>query len=225
MELSSAEISAGNPVQLSLNLQSSGKAPASVQWTIHYSTKDFTSASISAGAAMAGKSLSCEKASGSATCVIWGFNDTVISNGVLANVQLESSTSAPDQFTKVQVVSAVAAAANGNALSAAAQSGGLVQIRPGLNGFTCSAVSLLSLATAICAVKLTSAALSTGESITLAVSPATKVLKVPHSVLVEPGASKATFIVVAEAVTAATPVTLTASHAGVEETFGITVKP
>jgi len=104
--LSSGSPTAGSAVTLNLNLKAAAELPAAVQWTLAYSTVDFGSARVTAGSAAtaAHKQLSCRSSAGSATCLIWGLNNTTISSGVLARVSLPinyaSASSLPLEFTR-----------------------------------------------------------------------------------------------------------------------------
>ncbi len=104
LALSSAPGRPGFGVILSLTLNHTGRdSPASVQWTIHYSVRDFTALTLSPGPAAENKFLSCVQRAGSATCILWGLNSTSIPDGVVANVSLTISPFTKDSSSQIQV--------------------------------------------------------------------------------------------------------------------------
>ena len=130
LSLSSGTATPGNPVVLNLSLNApSGNQPAGLQWTLAYSTTDFSAISVAAGSAAtaAGKTLSCNNVSGSTTCLIWGLNSNTISSGVVATVTLTVSASTLQTSSIVQVLNSVASSASGVAISSTA-SGATVTI-------------------------------------------------------------------------------------------------
>lgn len=128
--LSSGSAVAGNLVTLNLNLKAASTLPSAVQWTIAYSTVDFGSAIIAAGpaATAAHKQLSCRNRAGSATCLIWGLNNTPISSGVLATVSLPVNHTL-DASSQLQLTSSSAADPAGAQLGIST-TGGTVTISP-----------------------------------------------------------------------------------------------
>src|SRR5579863_7002485 len=89
LSLSSSSGSPGGVVTLNLSL-ASVTSPAALQWTLNYSTSDFSAVTMTAGSAAtaAGKSISCNTTAGGPTCVLWGVNTTAIPNGVVATIGL-----------------------------------------------------------------------------------------------------------------------------------------
>src|ERR1700752_1724767 len=75
----------GSTINLNISVNTSGTLPASLQWTMGYSTADISSVSVTAGAVAtaAGKSGTCN-GTGTLTCLVFGFNTTTIANGVVA---------------------------------------------------------------------------------------------------------------------------------------------
>src|SRR5580698_8156674 len=67
--ISSASAGPGSSVTVNLSSNAAGSLPASVEWTLDYSTVDFGSASLTAGpaATAAAKQLSCSNGTGTAT--------------------------------------------------------------------------------------------------------------------------------------------------------------
>jgi len=122
--LSTGATSSGNTASLNLTLTSpTGNEPAAVQWTLTYSTSDVTAISAAAGSAAtaAGKSVSCNGGSGTYTCIAFGSNATIISNGTLAviNVTLASTVTS----TSIGVTSGLGASAAGSSITVSATGG------------------------------------------------------------------------------------------------------
>jgi hypothetical protein len=115
--------------------------------------------------------------------------------------------------------------ATGNWDAGAYQYGSVVTIppTPGLNGFSCNPASVSQSAATTCTVALNLAAGSGGTTINLSSLPAD--VNMSATVTVPQGSTSTMFSVTAGTVATATPVTLTASLGGVNETFGLTVNP
>src|SRR6266542_575660 len=113
LSLLSASATLNSTVTLPLNVAStSGSEPAGLQWTILYSTTDFSSITAAAGAAAsaAGKGIDCASIGpGQYTCVLAGINQNTISNGTAATVTLRVSGTTTHTSSTVQVSSPVAA--------------------------------------------------------------------------------------------------------------------
>ncbi len=212
-------------MNLSLSAAGSGQ-PASLEWTLNYSATDFSSAGVEVGpaAAQASKSVSCQNQTGSLTCMLWGLSSGIVSDGVVATVSLNVSPSTSNTSSTVQILSPTAANPSAAAISASASGGTVIIVQPpGLNGFSCSPILISPPIVSTCTVDLTSAAGSGGATITLNSSPAD--VNIASTVTVPQGATSTTFSVTAKTVGTTTPVTLTASYSGVNETFGLTVNP
>ena len=224
LNLSSGSGTPGSAVVLNLSLDATSDLPESTQWTLNYSTADFTSATIAPGPAAANKSLTCNNSAGTATCLVWGVNSTTIPNNVVASVTLALSSSTPDTSSSVRLTSGMSADSTGKEISTSV-SGGTVTIlqTPLLSGISCNPTSLTPTAGSTCTVTLTSAALSGGAAIAISASPA--VANVPATVTVPQGSTSAAFGVTAGSVSNSTSVILTASYSGVNTTFGVTVNP
>src|SRR5690349_11160727 len=64
-------------------------APAGLQWKLSYGP-DVTSVSVNAGPGIAtAKTVTCSPGSGSLICVGYGVNDSVIGNGIIAQVTVK----------------------------------------------------------------------------------------------------------------------------------------
>jgi hypothetical protein len=131
LSVSSGSGSPGGTVNLSILLTSTGTAPAALQWTLGYSTVDFTSAAVTIGAAgtAAGKQVSCTNTAGSSMCLVSGLNSTTISNGVVATVALTISASTLDTSSSISLSNGVSASVDGTALTTST-TGNTVSILP-----------------------------------------------------------------------------------------------
>ena len=110
--------SAGSPGSITLNLSlktGSGQQPAGVQWTLSYSSADFTGIQVIAGpsATAAAKTVTCAGTSAAYKCLVAGDNDNVIPDGVLAIVSLTVSPGTPDTSSFVQLENAMGASPAG----------------------------------------------------------------------------------------------------------------
>ena len=107
LSLGSATGAAGQSITLNLSLaDAAGAQPASLQWTMTYSSADIASISVTASSALAsaGKTISCSSTGSSTTCVASGLNFGIISTGTIAGVTVHlasapSHSSVPIQFT------------------------------------------------------------------------------------------------------------------------------
>jgi hypothetical protein len=224
--LSSGSATPGTTISLDIALTAAlSDPPASVEWTINYSTSDFSSVNVQLGPSgiSANKSVSCTNTPGTKTCVLYGFNSTPLSNGVVATVGLTVSSSTTSSSSLVQLSQGSAADAVGISLTTSTVGSTIGINPPALNGLFCNPISLASQASAVCSVALTAAARSGGALISLASSAAA--LNVPSSVTIPQGSSSTTFSVTAGVVTTLTPVTVTATFAGVSETSLLSINP
>jgi hypothetical protein len=223
--VSSGSASPGNSVTLNLSLTgSTSDPPVAAQWTLVYSTSDFSSVVVAAGpkSTAASKTVSCNGTAGDMTCVVWGVNTTPISNGVVATVMMTVSASTTHTSSVVQVTQGLATDAPATSLTASTSSG-TVTIQSGLNGFSCNPLSVNPLVSSSCTVALTSAAPSGGATVALSAAPTAANL--PATVTIPQNALSTNFTVTAGTVATATPVTLTASYLGIGATFNVTVNP
>jgi len=207
-----------------VDLSLSGVTPASVQWTLGYSTVDFGTATVTAGpaATAASKQISCNTSAGSAMCILWGLNNSTIASGVVATVTLPLSYTS-DSSSPLQLTGAAAADPTGVVL-ATSTTGGTVTIEPGLTGFTCNPVSIAPPASSTCTLTLTAPAPAAGAAVAVTANPASAVT-LSSPVTVPQASLSTTFNVPAGVVAASTPVMLTASYLSVNQGFGITVTP
>ena len=123
LSLSPGPVGSGT-ISLNLLLKSaSGQQPAGVQWTLVYSSKDFTSIQVAAGPAAiaAGKSVNCAGASLAYNCLLAGVNSDAISDGILAVISLSISPG-HSSSSLVQLKNPIAASAVGNSIPISATS-------------------------------------------------------------------------------------------------------
>jgi hypothetical protein len=116
----------GGSVAVPINLASLGGAQAAaVQWSLSYSS-DVTGVAFAAGTAAtnAGKSLVCN----GNTCLLYGINTNVISDGIVATVTLQISSNPSTLSIPIQITGVVAATPAGDSISAAGVSGTVLPI-------------------------------------------------------------------------------------------------
>lgn len=110
---SGSTLSAGSVI-LNLNVTST-VAPAGLQWTLSYPSADIVSVTMAEGpvAVASGKTISCNPAPASMTCVASGMNATTISNGTVAVVTMTLATAAVDSSIPVSIGGLVGALPDG----------------------------------------------------------------------------------------------------------------
>jgi len=160
LALSSGTASSNGKVVLNLVLTSpAGSEPAAIQWTLTYPPASVVSISVNSGAALtaAGKALNCYGASGTFTCAASAMNDTVISNGAVAVVNLVMAAGLTG--TAIGIGGAASSpAGNGIVLFA---TGGTVTggaVLPTVGSLSCLPATLNSSSASTCTVTLTQAA-------------------------------------------------------------------
>src|SRR5579863_6756573 len=99
----------GSNVTLNLTLAAGGTQPAALQWTLQYSPSDISgvTAAIGAAANSAGKAVTCTTASGSALCVIFGLNQSIIGDGPVAQLTFTLAPGTTSPSTAIQVTQVV----------------------------------------------------------------------------------------------------------------------
>ncbi len=111
----------GGSVVVPIHLVSLGGAQAAaVQWSLGYSS-DVTGVALEVGTAAtnAGKSLACN----GNTCLIYGINANVMSDGIVATVTLQISSNPSALTIPIQITGVVAATPAGDSIPAAGVSG------------------------------------------------------------------------------------------------------
>jgi len=227
ISLSSGYATVGSSVSLGLTLSiASGSGPAALEFTYAYSTSDFTSVSLVAGpAAMAaGKSVACNGSSGSYTCLVYGMNNTTLTNGIVATAIFTVSPTTRSQSSSIQVINSMGAMLDASSVSVHA-TGGQVTISPQytVTALTCAPVAITTPGSAICTVTASAPAPSQGLTVTTASS--SSLVIIPSSVAIGAGATTATFTASAAAVAGKSTAVLSASLNGGSQSFTLTLAP
>jgi len=132
LSLGSGSAIPGRSVSLNLSLTTSGGAqPTALQWIIAYPASAVSSVSVTPGAAAtaASKNVTCSSRTGSTICVVFGENDSALSNGVLATATLNIAAGTTVSSAPIQVASVAAIAAADSSIPTSA-TGRLIAIRP-----------------------------------------------------------------------------------------------
>ena len=99
LSLSSASTAPGSNAVLNVSTTASGGVqPTVLQWTVLYPV-DVTGIEVSPGTAAvgAGKTVTCSYGASAATCLAWGDNNAMISDGVFAYATLQISAASGKQ--------------------------------------------------------------------------------------------------------------------------------
>ncbi|MCZ2147189.1 MAG: S-layer homology domain-containing protein [Bryobacterales bacterium] len=130
LALSSGSGTPGSTVNLNIVLASSSTLPASLQWSMGYSAADVSSITVNTGtvATAAGKTVTCNPAPGSLNCLVFGFNTTTMSNGVVATVAVTLSASTVKTSTAITMSSGVASDPNGQGITPVTTTGNTISI-------------------------------------------------------------------------------------------------
>lgn len=90
-----------------------GAQPASVQWAFTYPSADVVGINVVAGpaATAANKLVSCSGGSGTVSCIAYGLNTSVISNGIIATATVTISPSTSATSVPIQVSSVITSSA------------------------------------------------------------------------------------------------------------------
>jgi len=220
LNLSSGMVASDGTVSLSLTLSSpAGSEPAALEWTFTYPIANVVSISATGGAAAiaAGKSLTCNTAVGSLTCILYGLNTTSIANGVAANLNLTIAPGASS--TAVGISNGIGALLAGDPI-ALSTAGGTVtgsalptgSAQPKVSGMSCAPSSLGDFTTSTCTVTLSAAAPQGGANVTITNGNA--LLTAPTSVSVLAVTTAASFTVSTAAIPTDQIATLTATYNG-----------
>ena len=159
VQLSSSSAAPGSSMVLNVSLSATSASPASTQFTLAYSTTDFSAISITQGSATtaSSKTLTCTTSAGRAVCVVWGDNTTAIQNGVVAMVQLTVSPTTIDTSSAVVLSAASSVSTTGNAITATASGASVAIVQPTLLSLACSPTQVIPAAAPTCTVTMTSA--------------------------------------------------------------------
>jgi uncharacterized protein (TIGR03437 family) len=227
LALSSGSATQGGSVSLNFSLTSpAGSEPAALQWTFTYSSSDIATISASAGPASsaAGKSIICSASPGSYTCLLSGINTNVISNGVVAIVNVTLSPSMTSSTT-ISVANPIAASPTGSDIPITG-AGGVITVGSGgsitVTSLTCNPAGLVSLTASTCTVALNQAAPSNTN---VALSDNSSGLSVPASVMVAAGNTTANFSATAGTITAVQAAVITATLGSSSQTASLVLAP
>jgi uncharacterized protein (TIGR03437 family) len=214
LSLDSGGAAAGASLSLNLSLAAvNGAEPSVAQWTVQYEPSWIAAATVTAGtsATTADKALSCVNGADRVSCVAFGLNQTVLSDGVLAVVTFTLAAGAPAGSTPVQV-NGVGAAASDSTPIPGTGSGGSIAITtvvlPAVSGFACTPASVTAPGSSACTITLDLAAPGGGFTVITASSNAA--VSVPASVTVAEGATSAGFTATVAAVSSDQTANLTA---------------
>ncbi|HEY1336033.1 MAG TPA: cohesin domain-containing protein, partial [Bryobacteraceae bacterium] len=148
----------GSTVTLPLSLSAEGTRISGVQWTIAYSTADFSSASVSLGSAAdsAGKTVACNTSTpGQYRCLISGLNPNLIADGVVATTTLTVAANTTNTSSAISVTGSLGSTPQGSELAVSA-GGSSVTIPQGprLASFACSPATVVAPGSSACTVTL-----------------------------------------------------------------------
>ncbi len=218
----------GSGVTVPVTLTTTGAPqPSGLQWTMAYSSADVSIVTVSAGpnATAAGKSVTCSSLPGSTTCVAYGMNSNVVSDGTLASVTFTIASGAVDTSAPIQVTGVMAADTSGGSIPGTGVTGAITitqPVQPTLTGFSCTPATVAPAGVAACTVTLSSAALVGGFGVVLGSNNA--YLNVPSSLTVSAGTTSAGFSgSVAVVVPTSQTATLTVSAAGTTKAYSINI--
>src|SRR3954452_17459706 len=133
LSLGSGSGQPGTSVSLPLSLTSNSAQTAAIEWTMAYSTADFSNVSVSSGSAAvsAGKTVQCNPVTaGQYKCVIAGSNATVISNGSLATATFTLAAGTMATSTSIQLLGAAGASPTGGGIVGSGLGSTVTVVRP-----------------------------------------------------------------------------------------------
>src|ERR1019366_9258704 len=111
------------------------------------------------------KMVSCSSSAGSYTCLLFGMNDTVMQNGVVAVINVTMTNSA--LTTSVGLTNLSGASATGSAISVTGTGGTIAVPPPALTGISCNPTSLNSSGSSTCTASLNQPASAGGPTVGL----------------------------------------------------------
>lgn len=128
LALSSGSANLSGTISLNLSVTSTpGNEPAGVQWTVAYPAGDVVLAGVDAGSALtaAGKSVYCNGAIGTITCLGVGLNADPINNGIAAVVTFSLAPSTASSILPISIGGMLAVLGNGTAIPVDGTSGAI----------------------------------------------------------------------------------------------------
>jgi hypothetical protein len=205
-----------------------GDSPASLQWTTSVSAGDITGMTFAAGAAStaAGKSVSCGSGTTTVTCLVFGINQTVIGNGVVATVTLNISPSTLSTSTPLTLSQGAASNVSGASIPTTTVGSTIAIAQPPRpSSVSCNPSTVTTPGSSNCTVTLNQTSGAGGTAVGLSSNNAN--LTVPVSVTVAAGFISANFTANAAQVSSTQSATITASaNGGVAQTSpALTLNP
>ena len=156
LALSPASGSPGETVSIPLSLENSaGSQLGGLMWTLNYPTSSVLAINATAGSALTGasKSLTCTAGSGSFSCVATGVNQNILTDGVIADVQLSLAAGATSGTLAFSL--AAGSSVDGSAVGVTSGSASLTVSSPlSVSGLSCSPTSLSPQQTTTCTLSL-----------------------------------------------------------------------
>jgi hypothetical protein len=230
MTLASGSGTPGTLVSLPLSLSTStGGAPAALQWTLSYSTSDFTGVNLTPGAsaASAGKTLDCANiAPGRQICTLFGLNNGTMGGGTIATATFAISGATTNSSSFIQVTGPIASSATGWPITATTSGSTLTIIQPAASGLTCNPTTVQGPATTTCTVAISRSAPAGGTFVALGyISTGGVAASMQSSVTVPAGSTSVSFPVQIGSASAVSSVTISGSAGGVTQTATVQVNP
>ena len=217
----------GSTVTLNISL-GGGANPSGLQWDLNYpAAVDFESAT--AGPAAGGKSVQCSGRGGVTTCVVLGFDNGTMGNGVVARVtfRIQLGTAATSAATTLNTL--WASSSQGQIIPISGSGGQIRITQPPpapaitLTSLTCSSSRLVGGGTRSCEVSTSAPATAPGVTVNLAETSSQ--LTVPASVQIAGGSSKGSFTVSSGLIQVEETVQLTATLETGSQTRNLNLVP
>lgn len=219
LTLSSASLVQGSRTSLSLSLAStSGSRPAALQWVLMFPPTDVTAISAVVGISgkQAGKTVACQPGAGSYVCLLSGLNNTVLPDGVIAVVNVTTSSTA--SIVPIGVINAMGSTSDGLAMTVSGLAGTVTRIR--IAGLSCTPASLASSGTAKCTVTLSAPAQSPTY---VSLSSTSTQLTTPAWIAIPAGTTSASFTATSGTISTDFTATVTASLNGSSQATAISL--
>jgi uncharacterized protein (TIGR03437 family) len=204
----------GGRVVLNLSFKSAAAPqtqPAGLEWALAFSAQSVANISVSPGpgAIAAGKSIACNQANGTYSCLAIGLNSNPILSGSIAKMTV---TLAPAYkgLASFGVINTEGVTVDGTAVPVSGK--GATLIVYGITSLVCSPTNVPSASSTDCTIAMSPAAPSGGAKISLASS--TPMLMVPAAVIMPAGSTTAIFSAQAGHVSMKRRAILTASYSG-----------
>ncbi len=218
---------AGTSIATSLSISgaTASTGPSALQFALVFQSADFSSVTVSAGpaATAAGKSVSCNVATGRIRCAVWGMNKSVVGNGAVATVTVVPSLSSALSSRPISLGELASASTGGAALPINASAAAAITIvgsTPTLSSLICNPSSIGAGASSACTVALSGLA---AGAMTVAISDNSPVLTVPASVTIPAGKASATFTAQAAIGASSSTAVITGSLNGVARTTSLSI--